>query len=162
MCSLWRGSTVKVTLESGCPLVILGFRPFMSQSFPNAVIATKWPSHSWDAYIVKYSQGDLQHVSCSASHLFSYVFIWEVRDENGAGQLGFTTEQHSWDALNWPESWKERWKITAEILGLLRVPAPQLRQNSNCSYTCITRSEGISTFLIQGVCSCRVLTPSCI
>jgi len=42
-------------------------------------------------------------VSCSASHLFSYVFIWEVRDKNEIGQLGLTTEQHIWDALNWPE-----------------------------------------------------------
>jgi len=66
-------------------------------------MATKWPSHSPDAYVVKYAQGDLQHVSCSASHLFSYVFIWEVRDKNEIGQLGLTTEQHIWDALNWPE-----------------------------------------------------------
>lgn len=57
------------------------------------------------------------------------------------------------------ENWRERWKITTEILGLPRVPAPRLRQFHGCSYTCSTRSESISMFLSRGACSGRILTP---
>lgn len=58
------------------------------------------------------------------------------------------------------ENWRKSWKVTAEIPGVPRFPAPQLRQFHGCSYTCIPRSASISICLSWGMCSGHILTPN--
>lgn len=58
------------------------------------------------------------------------------------------------------ENWRKSWKVTAEIPGFPRFPAPQLRQFHGCSYTCIPRSVSISICLSWSMCSGHSLTPS--
>lgn len=122
----------------------------------------KWPRHSLGAYVASYTQNELQCVSCPSDYLFSQFFICEDGNQKEASQPDqggiLSMVKPSWNPLK--EDWRERWKITSEILVLPRFPVPQLRWFQGDSYACIPRSESISMFLSQCMCSGHILTPN--